>query len=161
MKSFWVLYVITNLVLNFRNSRGNDWNSTTATKCTEFPWSDIRLPLSIEPSHYILRIRPNVTTETFTGSVDIELNIKNTTDFIVLHSKELNISEVNLTTSKGNVGIKLINYCTEREQVVITLNEKLLSNSYYTLSIKFSGHFSNQIEGLYKTGYVNAAGKQR
>lgn len=156
MNYFWNLLVIFITFLHKRCESGG-----TDAQCNDFPWSNIRLPLSIEPIHYSLRIHPNVTTDKFLGSVNIEINVKASTDFIVLHSKQLNINEAKVTSGKRTVETKQVKYCTSREQMAILLQEKLKPNSNYMLSIKFTGQLSAQSEGLYKTGYKNAVGQQR
>lgn len=51
------------------------------------------MPVSryIVPLHYQLSLHPNLTTLTFKGSVQIEIDVRNNTNWVVLHSKGLQI----------------------------------------------------------------------
>lgn len=51
------------------------------------------LPISryIVPLHYQLSLHPNLTTLSFKGSVQIQIDVQNNTNWVVLHSKGLEI----------------------------------------------------------------------
>ena len=57
-----------------------------------------RLPRHIRPVHYELWLQPDLQRETFSGRVGIELNVSESTNYIVLHSKKLSITETVLRT---------------------------------------------------------------
>ena len=46
----------------------------------------------IIPLHYHLLLHPNITSLSFTGSVQIQIDVQNNTNWVVLHSKGLQIS---------------------------------------------------------------------
>lgn len=46
----------------------------------------------IIPLHYRLLLHPNLTSLSFTGSVQIQIDVQNNTNWVVLHSKGLQIS---------------------------------------------------------------------
>jgi len=72
-----------------------------ATNGEVFPWQDIRLPSHTIPIHYDIFLHPNLTTFYMTGSVEILLTILEKTNFFVIHSKDLNISEVSVSNVWG------------------------------------------------------------
>lgn len=51
------------------------------------------LPISryIVPLHYQLLLHPNLTRLSFNGSVQIQIDVQNNTNWVVLHSKGLEI----------------------------------------------------------------------
>lgn len=136
-------------------------NSNDSANCGDFPWSDSRLPLWVQPDHYILRIHPNITVGNFTGTVDIELTILESTDIIILNSKHLNIVEIKLSSQTGKVDTKQFKVCSEREQLAVPLSQKLPLNGKYTLSIKFSGQLTDKMDGLYRSTYTTVDGQRK
>lgn len=50
----------------------------------------------IVPLHYHILLQPNLTNLSFTGSVQIEINVQNNTNWVVLHSKSLQISKATI-----------------------------------------------------------------
>lgn len=58
-----------------------------------FPWFLPNLPNNVRPLRYTLTIHPNLTTLDVKGQVTIEFHVEKETNFIVLHSQELNITE--------------------------------------------------------------------
>ena len=75
-------------------------------------WNDIRLPASISPLQYNLFLHLNLTDGQFqySGNVEILLEVKEETDFIVLHSAQLKHIDTQLSevgpTWRENVPIK-------------------------------------------------------
>ena len=62
-----------------------------------FPWKEIRLPESFLPQMYHIFMHPDLMNFTFSGSIHMELKVLTATDFVVFHSKELDIHSVSLT----------------------------------------------------------------
>lgn len=65
------------------------------------PREELRLPKSLFPIHYRLRIHPlldeySENNFTFTGKVEIQINCTSNTNKIILHWDELNISDSNI-----------------------------------------------------------------
>ncbi|CAB1441828.1 unnamed protein product [Pleuronectes platessa] len=55
------------------------------------PWRNLRLPGSVRPRHYDLRLAVNMENFTFSGELSIELECINATRFIVLHADRLEV----------------------------------------------------------------------
>lgn len=55
------------------------------------PWRNSRLPGSVRPRHYDLRLAVYMDNFTFSGEVSIELECINATRFIVLHADRLEV----------------------------------------------------------------------
>lgn len=68
------------------------------------PWRNSRLPGSLRPRHYDLRLAIYMDNFTFSGEVSIELECVNATRFIVLHTDRLEVRwpVMNLLTSLVN-----------------------------------------------------------
>ena len=128
----------------------------------QYPWNDIRLPNDVLPLHYELFMHPNLTSFTFHGSVEILLHAHQSTDMIVLHSKELQLSSVLLTTAAYKpVKIrKQLQYDTF-EQLLLQLEQPLQAQRNYTLKIEFSRRLEEKLEGFYLSSYVDLASNRR
>lgn len=50
----------------------------------------------IAPLHYRLLLHPNLTSLSFTGSVQIEIDVQNNTNWVVLHNKGLKITKATI-----------------------------------------------------------------
>src|SRR5215212_1445586 len=57
----------------------------------------IRLPQTVIPSHYTLRIEPDLAAETFRGEETIDVDVREPVDSITLHSVELDLHDVTVT----------------------------------------------------------------
>lgn len=67
--------------------------------------SQARLPKFAIPSYYDLYIKLDLVACTFSGNVNININIIEKTNFIVLNALELNVHEVLFTSSHNQVSI--------------------------------------------------------
>lgn len=69
------------------------------SKYPEGPWSNVRLPLWLEPQHYYVELKPDlIADETglfwFSGNSRVYFNVNESTDVIIIHSNKLNYSSV-------------------------------------------------------------------
>ncbi|XP_047132820.1 endoplasmic reticulum aminopeptidase 1 isoform X2 [Hydra vulgaris] len=142
-----------------------------------FPYSNIRLPLNVIPERYKIYLHPNITDNKFgfTGTVRILINITEETDSVLLHIKDLNISEVKcyhgssaMSKHKGpedsqQVPVKDHLISVEHEFLMIRMKEQheLEVGKQYTLFIRFNGRLSNGLEGFYKSSYTTSKGEKR
>ena len=140
-------------------------NHPLATTGEAFPWTDIRLPESIRPIHYDLFLHPNLTTFYCKGSVEIWLNITRVTDFIVIHSKDLNVTEIIVTSrDQRTINVKKLLICNSLEQLYIELSEKLYPTGgrrNYTLKIAFDRKLEEKLEGFYISSYNESGTSDR
>uniref|UniRef100_A0A803Y759 Aminopeptidase n=1 Tax=Meleagris gallopavo TaxID=9103 RepID=A0A803Y759_MELGA len=68
----------------------------------QFPWDEVRLPKHVVPLHYRLLIHPNLTTLTFTGTVDIDVAVAQPTKAVVLHGKRLRVTGAAIEAGAGS-----------------------------------------------------------
>ena len=168
------LGVIFGFILN--NDRGN--NSLKNSKREGlFPYSNIRLPLNVIPDRYKIFLHPNITDNKFgfNGTVRILINVTEETDSVLLHIKDLNVSEVKcyfgpsaMSKHTGpekskEVPIKDHLISLEHEFLLIRMKEQheLEVGKQYTIFIRFSGILSNGLEGFYKSSYTTSSGEKR
>ncbi|ROL42500.1 Endoplasmic reticulum aminopeptidase 2 [Anabarilius grahami] len=135
-----------------------------ATNGLPFPWSKMRLPNYIVPVHYHLLIHPNLTTLRFNGSVKIEIDVKNNTNWVVLHSKSLKIFTATvLDEHEAHLSDKVLSVLEypPHEQIAIFSPKILTSGEKYFLYLEFGAPLSDGFYGFYKSTYRTKAGETR
>ncbi|XP_069358351.1 aminopeptidase N-like [Maniola hyperantus] len=80
------------------------WNDEPFGLSTK-PSPDLRLPTTITPSFYRLKIKADLETSTFTGDVLITIRASKSTNEIILHAKNLSINE-NITLTEQTYQIE-------------------------------------------------------
>lgn len=138
--------------------------SPSGSNDLSFPWSRLRLPRYIIPLHYHLFLHPNLTSLTFTGSVQIQIDVQNNTNWVVLHSKGLQISKAtildqNLAHLSDQVLPVLHN--PSHEQIGIFSPRVLSSGQTYFLYIEFGAELDEGFYGFYKSTYRTSTGEIR
>ena len=136
-----------------------DFSHSLATNGEVFPWPDIRLPPNVHPVHYELFLHPNLTTFAMTGSVEILLTVDRETNFFVVHSKDLNVSEVTVFTVTGKpIEVKKFLLSKNQEQLYIELTNPIMpSVRNYTLKVTFERILEEKLEGFYISSYNDSS----
>ncbi|XP_071338888.1 endoplasmic reticulum aminopeptidase 2 [Trachinotus anak] len=129
-----------------------------------FPWSRLRLPRYIVPLHYRLLLHPNLTTLSFTGSVQIQIDVQNNTNWVVLHSKGLQISKatiLNQNLAHLSDQVLPVLHHPSHEQIGIFSPRVLSSGQKYFLYIEFGAELAEGFYGFYKSTYKTSTGETR
>lgn len=139
-------------------------NIHVATNGLPFPWSKLRLPNYIIPIHYHLLIHPNLTTLRFNGSVKIEIDVKNNTNWVVLHSKNLEIIAATvLDETEAHLSDKVLPVLEypSHEQIAIFSPKILSSGEKYFLYLEFGAALVDGFYGFYRSTYKTKEGETR
>src|SRR5512142_211767 len=118
-----------------------------------------RLPQSVIPTHYAIRIAPDLANETFSGSETIDVNVDRAVDSISLHSVELSLKDVMVdqkfetasesTASSGITGMTAtVSADPENETVTLKLPQPMRVGPA-SIRIAFDGKLTKQLRGLY------------
>ena len=109
-----------------------------------------KLPKTIVPLRYAIRIEPDIARAVLRGRETIEIEVRAGVREIVLNSLNLEIDKATLTTKKTvSLTPKLD---VEKQTLTLALAEEL-PRGKYTLAIEFHGRLTEQTEGLYLTRY--------
>uniref|UniRef100_A0AAY4BIF8 Leucyl/cystinyl aminopeptidase n=1 Tax=Denticeps clupeoides TaxID=299321 RepID=A0AAY4BIF8_9TELE len=121
-----------------------------------FPWTEMRLPMSVHPLRYDLLLHPNLTTMTFQGSVSITVTAEKETKVVVLHSTDMRI----IKTSFQGKELKTLEY-KPWQQIAIQLEEELRPGQQYIFTLDYSANLSSSYDGFYNSSYTDTAGIKR
>lgn len=134
-----------------------DETTTTAEPKTETP-IDLRLPRSISPHSYNIKLTPFLNEDNFTfhGDVTILVNVTSEVDNITLHADELTIDKLSIHIKSyiGNEAapVRDVSLDKKRQFLIIHLGKKL-QKSQYIISIGFKGNLNDALQGFYRSSY--------
>ncbi|VDI45275.1 Hypothetical predicted protein [Mytilus galloprovincialis] len=137
--------------------------TTTPTVITTPPGGrDVRLPLNLYPVLYELELQPfiyetNPADFYFSGTVKIEMECRQSTNEIVLHSNQLNITTSSVRIEPMAPGknpiIPTIEFDTVNHFLVLKTNTQLVGGSNYSVYIEFRGPLLPRPPGFYQSSY--------
>ena len=122
-------------------------------------WKNFRLPDFINPVHYDLEVKPLLEEDTYTGSVNISINVSSPTRNLWLHLRETRITQLPVLRKPSGEQVK-VRRCFEykkQEYVVVETEEELAPNGgkgLYHLTMEFAGQLNGSLVGFYRTTYV-------
>lgn len=125
-------------------------------------WNNFRLPDYVKPVHYDLHLEPDLVDDTYTGTVDIHVEVSKPTRHLWLHIRETFVSTMPRLTLHSSEGQKLVavKSCFEyqpQEYVVVEATNELPATGpgeVYVLSLDFQGWLNGSVVGFYRVIYV-------
>lgn len=128
-----------------------------------FPWDKMRLPEIVKPQHYDLLIHPNLTSLTFTGEVQIQIEVKQDTRAIILHSKNLQVSKALLLGSRQHHHHQdlQISEFEANEQIALFSEGFTFEKGSHVVHLEFYANLSDSFHGFYKGQYTTNSGEVR
>uniref|UniRef100_A0A9J7YHC3 Aminopeptidase n=1 Tax=Cyprinus carpio carpio TaxID=630221 RepID=A0A9J7YHC3_CYPCA len=130
------------------------------TNALPFPWDKIRLPETVKPQNYDLLIHPNLTSLTFTGVLQILLEVEQDTRAIVLHSKNLQISKAQLLGSTHPRDLQVSEF-EAYEQIALFSDGFTFEKGNHVVHLEFYANLSDSFHGFYKGRYTTNSGEVR
>ncbi|XP_076247540.1 suppressor of ER stress-induced death isoform X2 [Calliopsis andreniformis] len=131
---------------------------------------DVRLPRSVVPDTYELRLIPFIWEGNFTfnGEVKILVNVTEDTKNVTLHAVDMNIDEsftnireYSATSDKHRaIGIIEQKNDTERQFHVIKTSNTLRKGMRYVVHLKFVGYLNDYLQGFYRSSYIVGSQKR-
>jgi aminopeptidase N len=117
-----------------------------------------RLPSTVTPDRYQIRLTPDLGTAAFLGEENISIHIHEPVRQIVVNAAELGIDTVIAKNVTGANLSGVVALDDENEQATFTFAE-MLNPGHWELRIKFSGIINDKLHGFYRSTYKNAAGQ--
>ncbi|XP_020781914.1 thyrotropin-releasing hormone-degrading ectoenzyme [Boleophthalmus pectinirostris] len=130
------------------------------------PWRSSRLPGTLRPRHYELRLAVCMDNFTFSGDVSIEIECVNATRFIVLHTDRLEVDRVSVSaegsgsgrlTNRPGGGVMRIHrhFAFPLNQMyVVVLHRELKPMRLYRLNISFDAAIEDELLGFFRSSYT-------
>jgi puromycin-sensitive aminopeptidase len=117
-----------------------------------------RLPRTIEPETYLIEIEPNVASATFSGTVSIDVQVREAVDEIVLNAAELAVSDVEVRTADGVTIGCTVTFDDDLEQVIFR-SPVTLPTGPAAVSCRFTGTLNDKLRGFYRSTYIGPDGE--
>src|SRR5436309_7979068 len=118
---------------------------------------DYRLPATVVPQRYDLRLEPNLDAATFAGTVSIIVEVREPVIEILLNAAELAIESVAVSQvgSEPIHGSASLDEAAERARLVFPVT---ITPGQWRLALRFSGTLNDKLHGFYRSTYKDAAG---
>ncbi len=117
----------------------------------DFAGTPGKLPKTVLPREYAIRIVPNLDKLTFTGSETIKIDVRKPTTQLILNALELKIARATVDDQK--LAASAIQLDPKQETLTLALPKELPAGAH-TLALEFSGKINPQGQGLYYARYA-------
>ncbi|XP_034437011.1 aminopeptidase N-like isoform X1 [Hippoglossus hippoglossus] len=127
------------------------------------PWDHYRLPDSLVPVSYNVTLWPRLEPNAdglyiFTGRSAVYFKCVKETDHIIIHSNKLNLTGQQATLGGlGDVTAPAVQktwFVVKTEFLVLQLHRRLSAGATYVLHTEFQGELADDLEGFYRSEYV-------
>ncbi|NXP83335.1 TRHDE protein, partial [Ramphastos sulfuratus] len=120
------------------------------------PWARPRLPRHLRPLHYNLMLSVFMENFTFSGEVNVQLEVLNASRYIVLHAHRMHIEAVRVAEDKlaGGVRVARSFFHPQTQVFVVVLNRSLEAQKSYNLKIIYNALIENELLGFFRSSYV-------
>jgi puromycin-sensitive aminopeptidase len=119
-----------------------------------------RLPTTVTPERYELKLTPDLSTWTFAGEENVSIHVREPVREIVLNAAELEFRSVSLRLRNGTVLQGRAALDTEDEQATLSFGDALPPGKC-ELQISFSGILNDKLHGFYRSTYKDAKGREK
>jgi len=116
-----------------------------------------RLPTHVVPSAYRLRLDPDLAAATFSGTVEIDVELSEPTSTIVLNAIDLDLDSAEVRGAHGTLVSGLVDLDAELERATIQLESELDAGAY-VVAIAFRGILNDQLRGFYRSTFTDEHG---
>ncbi len=119
-----------------------------------------RLPTTVVPERYRLRLAPDLDAERFDGTVTITARVTEPSATITLNADGLTISAATVRAGDGEPAAATWALDEETKRLVVTPGQPLAPGPI-ELSLAFAGAFDTQLVGLYASRFTDDDGTER
>ncbi|ESN97056.1 hypothetical protein HELRODRAFT_85912 [Helobdella robusta] len=143
------------------------WITAGAQNCNTLKnkarWNNLRLPRTLVPHLYEAVIHPDLERLDFRGWSCVEVLVNDNTDYIVMHVKKLNLSNIDVRFKDRNDSLEIKEHVIsdEREQLQIELTSLLLKGSRLLINVSFHAALRDDCNGFFFDSYKTKNGVER
>jgi puromycin-sensitive aminopeptidase len=122
--------------------------------------ADYRLPRTVLPRRYDLRIEPDLDAATFVGREDVHVEVVEAVGAIVLNVNELAIDEAWVLDPSGE-RVEVAVHVDEASERLTLTPERTLEPGDHVVHLAFRGTINDKLKGFYRSTFVDADGRER
>ncbi|HTT97234.1 MAG TPA: M1 family metallopeptidase [Rhizomicrobium sp.] len=115
------------------------------------------LPANVTPSHYDISVATDATHLAFTGSVKIDVDVRQPAKTIELNAADMTFGRVSLS---GVTGAPKVAFDAKEQTATLTFPSQIAAG-HHVLAIDYKGKIYQQAAGLFALDYDTAKGKRR
>ena len=118
-----------------------------------------RLPRTVAPTHYHLRLEPDLANAEFRGSETIDIRVETEIDEIVLNAAEIEIISAQVTNGTETIGASA-RYDEPMQRAILALETPVAAGEW-ELKIDFTGILNDQLRGFYRSRFTDVDGNEQ
>lgn len=138
-------------VTTFGHTRAN------GAKMTDDPH---RLPRTVVPRHYRIRIEPDLEAATFSGSEQVTVEVTEPTDLVALNAIEIGIGEAWLVCDREGRVDATVEYDEATQRAFLGFPKEVPAGTW-ELHCRFSGILNDQLRGFYRSTFTDVDGREQ
>src|SRR5262245_10387411 len=119
-----------------------------------------RLPITVIPGHYEIKLAPDLSTATFAGEEKVLIQIVEPVRQIIVNAAELEFQAVSIKGPDGKVVRGNAALDIENEQATFDF-PATLNPGRWELQIAFSGILNDKLHGFYRSTYKDPNGREK
>jgi len=118
---------------------------------------DYRLPATVVPSRYDVRLEPDLDAATFAGEETVAITVKEPVTEITLNAAELSIQSASVITADGATveGSAALDEAAERVRLLFP---SPIPAGEHRLTLRFTGILNDRLHGFYRSTYKDGSG---
>lgn len=116
-----------------------------------------RLPRHVIPTHYDLRIEPDLHSHSFTGHEIVTLTVAEPTTEVLLNATELEVSAATLTGEGHPPRVGTVQMDDEHQRCHIIF-PSVIPPGVWKLGLTFRGTLNDKLRGFYRSSYKDERG---
>jgi puromycin-sensitive aminopeptidase len=116
-----------------------------------------RLPRTVVPSRYDLRLEPDLEKAIFAGRVEITVSVREPIEEIVLNAAELHVGEASIESFAGQRFTAVVTLEEETERCRLRFVRPLEAGEW-RLTLAFTGALNDKLRGFYRSSYKDQTG---
>jgi puromycin-sensitive aminopeptidase len=125
------------------------------------PEGDYRLPRTVIPSRYELRMEPDLSSASFAGNLVVDVEVVEPTTEVVLNALDLVIASAEMVDTAGEVHpATSIEYDSDKQRVALGFSGTLAPGNWQ-LRTTFAGILNDKLCGFYRSTYKDEDGNDQ
>ncbi len=132
-------------------------------KKEDFPYNSSRLSRDLIPRDYFIKLDVDLSKDTYSGDVTIDVKCEKTTKQFIFHGRRLNLKHVDAESfaEKEKVKISRVLFYPKYEMYLVEVDDYLREGHEYSFFIEFETKYNENLAGFYKSQYRTKEGEFR